>query len=167
MSRFGRWWRNKLADAIDRDILDSTTAWCRYRGVDGHCHLPHRLHVMGTARVGWAVWSIDDRGVCPRTTWPQQMSCDLPGEEGPDVGGAPSPVPWEAGGQRDRPIEPTRLPPGSPPTGPGLIVTADGRLRVLSGIEGTKVLLDDGRTADAAKVTYPGWHATRGLSLDG
>lgn len=121
---------------------------------------------MGTTRVGWAVWSVDDRGVCPRTDWEAQMRCDLPGEAGPDVGGAPSPVSWEAGGQREHPIEPTRLPPDSPPTGSGSIVRVNGRLRVLSGIAGTKVILDDGATVEAAEVTNPVWHPNRGLPFE-
>ena len=75
MSRFGNWWRKKLADAIDRDILGSPTQWCRFRGPDNHCRYPHRLHPMGTATVGWAVWTIEDRGLCHRDQWAEQLTC--------------------------------------------------------------------------------------------
>lgn len=158
----GSWWRNKAADFIDETMLGgSQTSWCRWRSRDGHCHLPHKLNPTASAAAGYAVWQITDRGACQRIRWEKQMSCPQ-GEMGPDLGGPPSPVPWENGGQRDQEIVPARL-PGDIPAGTGAIIKVLGQLRVMTAIDGHEVILEDESRVDTDAVTFPTWDPTRGL----
>lgn len=159
--RFGAWWRNKAADFIEDTVLESETNACRYRSRDGRCQLPCRLNTFATSQVGWAVWELADRGPCNKD-WEKQLSCPV-GEQSADIGGAPLPVPWHLGGQRDQPIVPTRLTPPVPDHTPGTLVQVDGRLAVLAGVAGRQVTLDDGTVEDSAEVVYPAWHPTAGL----
>lgn len=160
---FGTWWRNKASDYIENTVLDgSATNACRYRTRDGRCHLPRGLDPFATTSAGWAVWDITDRGACDKD-WPAQLHCPV-AEKGPDIGGAPSPVAWDQGGQRDQPLVAGRVDGAAPKARPGRLVKVGDELRVLAGIDGNQVTLDDGSTVDASEVVYPTWHPSLGLT---
>lgn len=159
--RLGTWLRNKASDFAEETILESETNWCRYRSRDGHCHLPCRLNPFATTQAGWAVWELADRGACNKD-WAAQTRCPI-AEAGADTGGAPLPVPWHLGGQRDQPIVATRLTPPVPDHTPGTLVQVHGHLAVLAGVNGRHITLDDDTVVDSAEVLYPAWHPTAGL----
>ena len=155
-------WKDRASSWMERDVLGRSVSWCRYRGPDAHCHFPHRLHPMGTATMGWSVWTVDDRGPCPHD-WVKQMTCPL-SEQGHEAGGAPHPVAWEQGGQRDQPIEPTRHMLNPPKVRIGQVVRVSGTsLHCLVMIDGAAVTLDDGKTAPVTEIDYPTYHPTLGL----
>ena len=158
---FGTWWRNKASDFIEETVLEGATNWCRYRSRDGRCNLPCQLNTFATTQAGWAVWELADRGPCNKD-WARQMDCPV-SEQGADIGGAPLPVPWHLGGQRNQALVANRVTAPVPAHTPGTLVQVDGRLAVLAGVSGRQVTLDDGRVVDSAEVVYPAWHPTAGL----
>jgi 2'-5' RNA ligase len=58
--------------------------WCRYRH-DSHCFYPSGLDPQATSLAGYAVWSPQDRGTCPRISWESQEACPI-GAPGPNSG---------------------------------------------------------------------------------
>lgn len=76
--------------------------WCRFRH-NSHCWFPKTLDAEGSKQAGYAVWTPEDRGFCPRSTFAQQKACPAPSEPGPHSG-EPRWRPetwqsWEDGGQ--------------------------------------------------------------------
>jgi hypothetical protein len=90
-----------------RDLLTPPTSeysfdWCRFRRAN-HCWYPKELDAQASAQQGYAVWTPEDRGRCPRITWDQQRACPI-GAPGPNAGGyTDATVPFGQGGQRGLP----------------------------------------------------------------
>jgi 2'-5' RNA ligase len=61
--------------------------WCRYRH-NSHCFYPAGLDAGASSQAGYAVWTPQDRGSCPRFTWESQQQCPI-GAPGPHAGGTP------------------------------------------------------------------------------
>ena len=75
--------------------------WCRYRR-DNRCFYSKNLDVDASQQAGYAVWTPEDRGNCPRHKWEDQQACPL-ALPGPNVGGGYTDATqsWEEGGQHD------------------------------------------------------------------
>lgn len=160
---FGAWWRNKLADFIDDNLLKSASNWCRYRGGDRHCRYPHTLDPAASITERHLVWNIVDRGLCPRDHWDRQWVCPL-AVKGPSVGADPGPASYEQGGQRT-PLSPSPLLPDLPAgQDPCAAVQVAGTVQAVTAVDLRRVVLADGTTVEPSEVLYPTYHPTKGLS---
>ncbi len=160
---FSAWWKNKLADFIDDEVLKSATSWCRYRGGDRHCRYPHTLDADASLTEGHLVWHIVDRGSCPRDHWDHQFACPLFTRR-PHVGDGPSPLPYDQGGQRV-PLPPSEHLPEMPDgQDPWAAVMFAGAVQAVTTVEPGRVVLADGTIADPGEVLYSTYHPTEGLS---
>lgn len=55
--------------------------WCRFRR-ENHCWMSKEIDIPATKLAGYAVWTPQDRGFCPRIKWEDQKVCPI-GEPGP------------------------------------------------------------------------------------
>ncbi len=160
---FNSWWKNKLSDFIDDDLLGTASNICRYRGGDRHCRYPHTLNAEASVTERHFVWNIIDRGYCPRDHWDRQLFCPL-SLKGPNVGDDPAPTPYDQGGQR-APLPPSRRLPEIPVgQDPCAAVQVRGTVQAATAVDVHRVVLTDGTIVDPSEVLYPTYHPTEGLS---